>query len=91
MISYSKSPLLTGGKLFLIVFSLLKTIVQRNLAAKDVSHSKAACVVASYLKILPFFLFVIPGMISRILFPGKKITSIYKRELINVESKFLNL
>jgi sodium/glucose cotransporter 9 len=46
--------------------------VQRNLAAKDVSHSKAACVIASYLKILPFFLFVWPGMVSRILYPGKR-------------------
>ena len=45
--------------------------MQRNLSAKNVSHSKAACVVASYLKILPFFLFVWPGMISRILFSGK--------------------
>lgn len=46
-----------------------QVIVQRNLAAKDVSHSKAACVIASYLKILPFFLFVWPGMSSRILYP----------------------
>jgi sodium/glucose cotransporter 9 len=48
-----------------------QVIVQRNLSAKSVSHSKAACVVASYLKILPFFLFVWPGMTSRILFPDK--------------------
>ena len=47
-----------------------QVIVQRNLAAKNVAHSKAACVLSSYLKILPFFLFVWPGMVSRILFPG---------------------
>jgi len=50
-------------------FCTNQVIVQRNLAAKNVTHSKAACVVASYLKILPFFLFVWPGMISRILYP----------------------
>jgi len=48
-----------------------QVIVQRNLAAKTVSHSKLACVIASYLKILPFFLFVWPGMISRILYPER--------------------
>lgn len=48
-----------------------QVIVQRNLAAKTVSHSKAACVIASYLKLLPFFLFVWPGMVSRILYPDR--------------------
>ena len=47
-----------------------QVMVQRNLAAKDVSHSKGACVITSYLKLLPFFLFVWPGMVSRILYPG---------------------
>jgi uncharacterized sodium:solute symporter family permease YidK len=54
----------------LLCFIIWQVIVQRNLAAKTVSHSKIACVIASYLKILPFFLFVWPGMISRILYPG---------------------
>jgi len=52
-------------------FCTNQTIVQRNLSAKSVSHSKAACVMASYLKILPFFLFLWPGMISRILYPDE--------------------
>lgn len=52
-------------------FCTNQTIVQRNLSAKTVSHSKAACVMASYLKILPFFLFLWPGMISRVLFPDE--------------------
>ena len=52
------------------MFVSCQFIVQRNLAAKNVTHSKAACVVTSYLKILPFFMFVVPGMISRILYPG---------------------
>ncbi|ESO03120.1 hypothetical protein HELRODRAFT_112437 [Helobdella robusta] len=45
-----------------------QVIVQRNLSAKTVLHSKAGCLLAGYLKILPFFLFIIPGMISRILY-----------------------
>ncbi|ESO03121.1 hypothetical protein HELRODRAFT_174010 [Helobdella robusta] len=46
-----------------------QVIVQRNLSAKTVIHSKVGCLLAGYLKILPFFLFIIPGMISRILYP----------------------
>ena len=41
------------------------------MAAKSVTHAKAGVLLAAYLKILSFFFFVIPGMISRILFPGK--------------------
>merc|ERR550532_646413 len=52
-------------------FCTNQVMVQRNLAAKDLSHSKGACVITSYLKILPFFLFVWPGMISRILYPDE--------------------
>ncbi|ESO92808.1 hypothetical protein LOTGIDRAFT_232916 [Lottia gigantea] len=46
-------------------------MVQRSLSAKNLSHAKGGSVVASYLKILPFFLFVIPGMIARILYPDE--------------------
>lgn len=45
--------------------------VQRCLSGKDMSHVKAACIMCGYLKILPLFLMVMPGMISRILYPGK--------------------
>ncbi|KAL7979050.1 hypothetical protein Chor_015074 [Crotalus horridus] len=44
-------------------------IVQRSLAAKSLSHAKGGALLASYLKILPLFMMVLPGMISRILFP----------------------
>ena len=44
-------------------------IVQRALAAKNLSHAKIGCVLAGYLKIFPMILIVMPGMISRILFP----------------------
>ncbi|XP_078513054.1 sodium/myo-inositol cotransporter [Lissotriton helveticus] len=45
-----------------------QVIVQRVLAAKNLSHAKGATLMAGFLKILPMFIIVIPGMISRILF-----------------------
>ncbi|XP_075053318.1 sodium/myo-inositol cotransporter [Mixophyes fleayi] len=45
-----------------------QVIVQRVLAAKNISHAKGATLMAGFLKILPMFLIVIPGMISRIMF-----------------------
>lgn len=44
-------------------------MIQRALAAKSLSHAKGATVFASYVKILPFFIIILPGMISRALFP----------------------
>ncbi|XP_071110844.1 sodium/glucose cotransporter 4-like isoform X2 [Haliotis cracherodii] len=46
-----------------------QVIVQRALAAKNISNAKAGAILAGYLKFLPMFLIVFPGMISRILFP----------------------
>ncbi|XP_014676596.1 PREDICTED: sodium/glucose cotransporter 4-like [Priapulus caudatus] len=48
-----------------------QVIVQRALAAKNISHAKAGCVFAGYLKLLPMFLLVMPGMVARILFPDE--------------------
>ncbi|KAM6978668.1 sodium/myo-inositol cotransporter [Tautogolabrus adspersus] len=45
-----------------------QVIVQRVLAAKNIVHAKGSTLMAGILKILPMFLIVIPGMISRILF-----------------------
>ncbi|XP_064424155.1 sodium/glucose cotransporter 1 [Latimeria chalumnae] len=45
-----------------------QVIVQRCLSAKNLSHVKAGCIMCGYLKILPMFLMVFPGMISRILY-----------------------
>lgn len=45
-------------------------MIQRALAAKSLSHAKGATVFAAYIKILPFFFIILPGMISRALFPG---------------------
>ncbi|XP_042766082.1 solute carrier family 5 member 4 isoform X3 [Panthera leo] len=47
-----------------------QVIVQRCLSGKNMSHVKAACIMCGYLKLLPMFLMVIPGMISRILYTG---------------------
>ncbi len=43
-------------------------MVQRLLAAKSLSHAQGGTLFAGYLKILPLFLIVIPGMISRVLY-----------------------
>ncbi|XP_029683760.1 sodium/glucose cotransporter 4-like isoform X1 [Takifugu rubripes] len=48
-----------------------QVIVQRSLSAKSLSHAKGGSVLGGYLKILPTFFVVMPGMISRILFPDE--------------------
>jgi len=45
-----------------------QVIVQRTLAAKDLSNAKIGCVIAGLIKITPMFLIIMPGMIARILF-----------------------
>ncbi|XP_031565943.1 sodium/glucose cotransporter 5-like [Actinia tenebrosa] len=46
-----------------------QVIVQRALGAKNNLHAKAGTIFAGLLKILPLFIMVMPGMISRVLFP----------------------
>ncbi|XP_075384507.1 sodium/myo-inositol cotransporter 2 isoform X2 [Tenrec ecaudatus] len=48
-----------------------QVIVQRTLAAKNLSHAKGGSLLAAYLKVLPLFMMVFPGMISRVLFPDQ--------------------
>uniref|UniRef100_A0A8K9XT37 Sodium/myo-inositol cotransporter 2 n=1 Tax=Oncorhynchus mykiss TaxID=8022 RepID=A0A8K9XT37_ONCMY len=48
-----------------------QVIVQRSLSAKNLLHAKGGSLLAAYLKILPFFMMVLPGMISRILYPDE--------------------
>ncbi|XP_049444355.1 sodium/glucose cotransporter 4 [Epinephelus fuscoguttatus] len=48
-----------------------QVIVQRSLSAKSLSHAKAGSVLGGYLKVLPMFFIVMPGMISRALFPDE--------------------
>ncbi|XP_034954509.1 sodium/glucose cotransporter 1 [Zootoca vivipara] len=45
-----------------------QVIVQRCLSGKNMSHVKAGCIMCGYLKLMPMFLIVMPGMISRILY-----------------------
>ncbi|XP_034036090.1 sodium/glucose cotransporter 4 [Thalassophryne amazonica] len=48
-----------------------QVMVQRSLSAKSLSHAKAASVMGGYIKLLPMFFVVMPGMISRALFPDE--------------------
>ncbi|KAL1777084.1 sodium/glucose cotransporter 4 isoform X1 [Sigmodon hispidus] len=48
-----------------------QVIVQRSLSAKSLSHAKGGSVLGGYLKSLPMFFIVMPGMISRALYPDE--------------------
>uniref|UniRef100_A0A8C3TU20 Solute carrier family 5 member 9 n=1 Tax=Catharus ustulatus TaxID=91951 RepID=A0A8C3TU20_CATUS len=48
-----------------------QVMVQRALSAKNLSHAKGGSVFAGHLKTLPMFFIVMPGMISRALFPDE--------------------
>ncbi|CAG0913907.1 unnamed protein product, partial [Notodromas monacha] len=48
-----------------------QVIVQRVLASKNMIHAKGGCLIAAYLKFLPLFLLVFPGMAARVLFPNQ--------------------
>src|SRR6195256_3413525 len=46
-----------------------QVIVQRVLSAKDEGHAKAGTIFAGFLKVLPVFVLVLPGIIAFALFP----------------------
>ena len=46
-----------------------QVIVQRVLSAKDEGHAKAGTIFAGFLKILPVFILVLPGLIAFALYP----------------------
>src|SRR5215472_10931892 len=46
-----------------------QVIVQRVLSAKDEGHAKAGAIFAGFLKILPVFILVLPGLIALALYP----------------------
>ncbi|OBS77023.1 hypothetical protein A6R68_16535, partial [Neotoma lepida] len=48
-----------------------QVIVQRCLSAKNMSHVKAGCILCGYMKLMPMFLMVMTGMVSRILYTDK--------------------
>lgn len=51
--------------------NVFQVIVQRTLASKNLSHAKAGCILASYIKIFPMFILILPGMAARVLFPDR--------------------
>ncbi|MFV2065427.1 MAG: sodium:solute symporter [Pirellulales bacterium] len=47
-----------------------QTIVQRVLGAKDLRHGQLGAVFAGFLKVLPPFIFMLPGILCLVLHPG---------------------
>jgi len=48
-----------------------QVIVQRALAAKNLTHARGASIFSAWLKILPIFIFVLPGLIARALWSSE--------------------
>eukprot|EP00057_Strongylocentrotus_purpuratus_P021720 XP_011676194.1 PREDICTED: sodium/glucose cotransporter 4 [Strongylocentrotus purpuratus] len=48
-----------------------QVIVQRTLSAKNITHSKAGCIMTGFFKLVPMYLMIWPGMISRSLWPDE--------------------
>ena len=46
-------------------------MVQKALSAKSLSDAQGATILTGWIKVLPVFLIVIPGMISRVLYPDE--------------------
>jgi SSS family solute:Na+ symporter len=63
-----------------------QVIVQRVLSARDEGHAKAGTIFAGFLKILPVFMLVLPGIIAFALFPEqvKKPDSAYPTLVLNL-------
>lgn len=69
-ISFEKCYINKVSTIIVIAFLRVQVIVQRSLSAKNMSHVKGASILAAYLKMLPFIFIILPGMISRALYPG---------------------
>jgi len=54
-----------------------QVIVQRVLSARDEGHAKAGTIFAGFLKILPVFMLVLPGIIAYALFPAEVVKPDY--------------
>ena len=52
-------------------FTRLQIMVQKALSAKSLTHAQGATILTGWIKVLPLFLIVIPGMISRVLYPNE--------------------
>ena len=51
-----------------------QVIVQRVLSAKSIADARGGTVLAGFLKILPVFMLIVPGMIARVLWPAEMAT-----------------
>lgn len=46
-------------------------MVQKALSARSLSDAQGGTILTGWIKVLPMFLIVIPGMISRVLYPNE--------------------
>ncbi len=46
-------------------------MVQKALSARSLSDAQGATILTGWIKTLPMFLIVVPGMISRVLYPDE--------------------
>ncbi len=58
-----------------------QVIVQRVLGARDIHNARMGAMLAAFLKITPVFLFVLPGLCGRVLFPEAEPTAIFPKLL----------
>ena len=56
---------------FLGYWAADQMMVQKALSAKSLSHAQGATLLTGWIKVLPLFLIVVPGMISRVLYPDE--------------------
>ena len=68
-----------------------QVIVQRALAAKSMVYAKGGCVFASYLKLLPLWIMVFPGMAARALFPNEVACANPEECLATCGSRYANV
>ena len=73
LLVYQCLYLLKSAEKVIRIMTFFQVNVQRALAAKNISHARGATITAGYLKILPLFIIILPGMISRVLYTGSDI------------------
>ena len=56
---------------YVALIRFFQMMVQRMLSAKSLSHAQGGGLLAGYFKFAFLFVMILPGMIGRILWPGK--------------------
>lgn len=59
-------------------------IVQRVLSARNLNHARSGSIFAGYLKILPVFILILPGVIARALYPDIQPNDAYSTMVANL-------